>query len=1059
MLFTLFCVMFCGALALGQATSGAISGTTTDPQGQVVPGTTVRVKNLGTGVTREVVSNSTGNYRVAGLQPGRYEVQVDAKGFAPETRGDVALTVAEEVVVNFNLKVGVAKENVTITVDTVNVETTGSTISGMVDEKKIRDLPLNGRDIAQLILLQPGVVNSRGSAQTANTGRGTRFSVGGARPSQNLFQLDGTTINDALNNTPGSAQGLLIGVETVKEFRVLTNTYSAEYGRVSGGVFIAVTKSGSNDFRGSAFEFLRNDAVDARNFFDYCPNTNPNCSTGGKPEFRRNQFGFTLGGPIIKNKTFFFGSYEGLREFKGISNTATVPDDNARLGIVGTASPITVDPRAQPLLNLFPRANAGLILDSAGNPTGAARFIGVTPRVARDDFFTVRVDHQLSDTDSFFVRYLYDDSDQVLPRFFPQFPNQALNRKQVATIEERKIIGSNIVNEARFGFNRSTPRELVPTPASNVVLIAGQFLGEVNVDGLSTVGTDRTNPKLFFENNFQVSDNLFISFGRHNVKTGALFERFQFNGRSESRTRGRMRFRSLTDLVRFRVRDLEGSSFTSDFGRGFRQSLFGVFAQDDLKVTPRLTLNLGVRYEFANTPTEVKGKIANLRNITDPQVTVGGDFFETPKGGISPRFGFAYALTGDGKTAVRGGFGIFYEQPLFSTYRQAAYGTLPFVSTVRLPGSTITSLPVSPTLFTGGTPLTESLVFDLHNIYTMQYNLNLQRELFGAVLTAAYVGSRGVNLIGQGDINTAIPQVLPDGRSFFPAGSTRRNPNFDVVRSGIQGFNSWYNSMNLGVARRFSRGLQFQASYTFGKSLDERSGIAGRQEFTNGQARTLDPYNRRLDKARSDFDVRHSFVGNVTYDLPFGKLFGGPAGFAVRDWQVNSIVTISSGVPFSVLVDGDPDRDATDENSARPNLVTGASLKPAGGRTPDQWFNLAAFAPPTLGFYGTAGRNILTGPNFRSVDFALTRMFKVDDRRSLQFRVEAFNLFNRANFDLPINSDNGAQIFTFVPASGSNPASFTQTLNAGRIFNTVGSNFGSSLGDARELQFALKFIF
>jgi len=265
--------------------------------------------------------------------------------------------------------------------------------------------------------------------------------------------------------------------------------------------------------------------------------------------------------------------------------------------------------------------------------------------------------------------------------------------------------------------------------------------------------------------------------------------------------------------------------------------------------------------------------------------------------------------------------------------------------------------------------------------------------------------------------------------------------------------------MNLGVARRFSRGLQFQASYTFGKSLDERSGIAGRQEFTNGQARTLDPYNRRLDKARSDFDVRHSFVGNVTYDLPFGKLFGGPAGFAVRDWQVNSIVTISSGVPFSVLVDGDPDRDATDENSARPNLVTGASLKPAGGRTPDQWFNLAAFAPPTLGFYGTAGRNILTGPNFRSVDFALTRMFKVDDRRSLQFRVEAFNLFNRANFDLPINSDNGAQIFTFVPASGSNPASFTQTLNAGRIFNTVGSNFGSSLGDARELQFALKFIF
>src|SRR5262249_21769162 len=254
-----------------------------------------------------------------------------------------------------------------------------------------------------------------------------------------------------------------------------------------------------------------------------------------------------------------------------------------------------------------------------------------------------------------------------------------------------------------------------------------------------------------------------------------------------------------------------------------------------------------------------------------------------------------------------------------------------------------------------------------------------QREIFGTVVTAAYVGSRGVNLIGQGDANTAIPQILPDGRSFFPAGSTRRNPNFDVLRTGIQGFNSWYNSFNLGAARRFDRGLQFQTSYTFGKSIDERSGIAGRQEFGNGQARTFDPYNRRLDRARSDFDVRHTFVGNVTYDLPFGKYFTGIAGRALSDWQVNSIVTLSSGVPFGVLVDGDPDRDATDENSARPNLVPGARLYPAGGSTPDLWFNPAAFAPQDLGFYGTAGRNILNGPNFRSVDFALTRTFRVGE--------------------------------------------------------------------------------
>jgi hypothetical protein len=1043
--FTLACVTVCGAVAFGQATSGTISGTMLDPQGNVLAGATVKVKNLGTGATREVTSNSNGTYRVTGLAPGRYDVEAAAQGFAPEKRGELSLTVAEEIVVNFNLKVGVTKQELTVEVQSVNVETTGSTVSGLVDERKIRDLPLNGRDLAQLILLQPGVVNSRSSQQTANTGRGLRFSVGGARPSQNLFQLDGTIVNDALNNTPGSSQGLLVGVETVKEFRVLTNTYSAEYGRVAGGVFVAVTKSGTNEFHGSVFDFLRNDNLDARNFFDRCT-TSLTCDGGGKPEFRRNQFGGSLGGPIVENKTFFFFSYEGLREFKGITTISTVPDNNARLGILPTGT-VTVNPMAQPLIGLFPVANGPV------NGDGTAQFIGVTQRNARDDFATIKIDHQLSSSDSLSVRYLFDDSDQILPRFFPAFPNQALNRKQVATIEERRFIGSNIVNEARFGFNRSTPRELVIIPGGGVSLIAGQPTGEVNVTGLSPVGTDRTNPKLFFENNFQASDNLFFTFGKQNIRVGAIFERFQFNGRSESRTRGRLRFASLSDLLQFRNLDLEGSSLGSDFVRGFRQNLFGAFVQDDFKVTPRLTLNLGVRYEFVTSPTEVNGKTANLVNIigtnnNPTDLNVGGKFFETPKGGIGPRVGFAYDVFGDGKTAVRGGFGIFYEQPLFSSYRQAAYGTLPFINTARLRrGTAPTSLPVPGTAFVGGTPLTETLAFDLQEIYSMQYNLNVQREFLGAVLSGAYVGARGVNLLGQGDINTAIGQVQPDGRVFYPAGSARRNPNFDVVRSGIQGFNSWYHSMNLGAARRFNQGFQFQLSYTYGKSLDERSGIAGRQEFLNGQSRTLDPYNRGLDKARSDFDVRHSFVANATYDLPFGKFVSGPAKYALDGWQVNSIVTVSSGVPFGVTVDGDPDRDATDENAARPDLVSGANLYPVGGSSPDLWFNTGAFAPPTVGFRGTAGRNILVGPNFRSVDLGLTKMFRVDEKRSVQFRVEAFNLFNRPNFDLPANSDDGSLIFT--------GSSFQLAPNVGKIFNTV----PLQQGDARELQLALKFLF
>jgi Carboxypeptidase regulatory-like domain/TonB-dependent Receptor Plug Domain/TonB dependent receptor len=1052
--FTLACVMLCGIVAFGQSTSGTISGTMLDPQGNALSGATVKIKNLETGAMREVTSNSSGAYRVTGLAPGRYEVEAAAQGFATETRGELALTVAEEVVVNFNLKVGVARESVNVEVQSVNVETTGSTLSGLVDEKKIRDLPLDGRDITQLIFLQPGVVESRGSAQTSNTGRGSRFSISGARPSQNLFQIDGTTINDALNNTPGSAQGLLLGVETIREFRVLTNTFSAEYGRAAGGVFIAVTKSGSNDFHGSVFEFLRNDQLDARQFFDRCTGGSLTCDNGGRPEFRRNQFGGAIGGPIIKNKTFFFGSYEGLRELKGVSFPALVPDANARNGIVPGRTSTTVDPRSQALLALFPTANGGPVLNASGNPTGVAIFNGVTNRISNGDFFTAKVDHQLSASDSLSLRYLVDDSDFTLTRFFPNFPNQVFNRKTLATIEERKFIGSNIVNEARFGFNRSTPSELVPIPSdptlASISFIAGRPLGELNVTGLSPAGTDRTNPKLFFQNDYQFTDNLFINLGRNNLKMGFSYDRFQFNGRSESRTRGRLRFRSLSDFLSFNVQNMEGTPLTSDFVRGFRQSLFGVFFQDDFKFNPRLTLNLGVRYEFATSPDEVNGKLANLRSITGTSnnptdLNVGQTFFETPTKNIAPRFGFAYDVFGDGKTAVRGGFGLFFEEPLFNAYRQAAYGTLPFIQTSALSAAQVTALPVSPAAFGAGTPLTETITFDLRPTYMMQYNLNVQREFFGTVMSVAYVGSRGVNLFGQGDLNTRFPsQILADGRPFFIGNEPFRNPNFSTIRSAFQGFSSNYNALNLSGNRRFNNGLQFQAAYTFGKSLDNRSGNAGRQEYSNGQARAFDPFNRQLDYGRSDFDVRHTFTANVTYELPFGKGLSGIAGAALRGWQVNSIVKIASGIPFTPLVDGDPDRDGSTDNAARPDLIGDPNTGP---RTAEQWYNLNAFAPPTIGTRGTSGRNIVSGPNFRNVDLSVNKMFVLTERFNLQFRAEAFNLLNRTNFDLPSNSDDGSQVFSF----SANQGTFSQLSTAGQINNIVGT--------AREIQLGLKLIF
>jgi hypothetical protein len=1003
----------------------------------------VTIKNIETGQERKVQTDSSGNYSVIGISPGKYEVRIERQGFNAEVRNGLSLTVAEEAVLNVQLNVSGVQEAVQVTdAGAAQVETNTSTISGLVDEKKIRDLPLNGRDMAQLVLLQPGVVNSRGSVQSANTGRGTRFSVAGARPSQNLFQLDGTTINDALNNTPGSAQGLLVGVETVKEFRVLTSTYSAEYGRATGGVFLAVTKSGTNDFHGSAFEFLRNDNLDARNFFDRV--TPASTKAGGRPEFRRNQFGFTAGGPIIKNKTFFFGSYEGLKEFKGITVTSLVPSDEARLGrFTKLGSNVTPDPRSAPIVDLFPRANGRVVDD------GVAEFTGVTNRISRDDFFTIKLDHKISNSNSIFARYLYDDSDQVLPRNFPEFPNLAVNQKQVITVEERAIISSKMVNEVRFGLNRSRPAELVPKTARTFTLVTGRDLGEIAVTGLAAIGTDRTNPKHFFQDNFQFVDNLFITHGKHNLKTGIGWDRFKVFGNSESRTRGQLRFRNVRDLVRFSVQDIQGSTPESDFLRNYSQTLWGLYLQDDFKFNRRLTLNLGLRYENVSTPHEANGKVSNLRNITDPKVTIGDPYFEPVHSTFAPRVGFAYDVFGDGKTALRGGFGMFYDQPLFNTYRNPIFRSLPFVNRGRL--TSVPSLPVDPSRFAGVETTSESFQFHLHPSYIMQYNVNMQREIAGTVVSLAYVGSRGVNLFGQADLNTAIPQILADGREFYPAGSVRRNPAFGAVRTVYQGFGSSYNSMNMGLLKRFSKGLQVQAAYTFGKSIDNKSGTSGRQEYSNGQARSFSPYFLNLDKGRSDFDVRHSFTANATYDLPFGKNRKGLAGQLLGGWQVNTIVSLSSGVPFSVLIDGDPDRDVSDDNSARPNLVLGVPLTPPGGSTADRWFNPAAFSAPALGFRGTAGRNVLTGPNFKSVDLSFVKNFRIDERRSIQLRGEIFNLLNRANFDLPSNSEDGELVFNFVPASGNTPAAFNPVGSAGSIFSTV--------GDAREIQLGIKFIF
>jgi hypothetical protein len=1014
------------ATAAAQETTGTILGTISDSSGGVLPGVTVSLRHLETSRSRTVVTDSGGRYRAPALPGGRYDITAQLPGFQTVVRSGVVLTVAMEALVNVTMKIGDVAEQITVTGAAPLVETTSSTVSHLVSEQQLQSLPMNGRDFSQLVLLQPGAVLSRGSANTSNSGQGIKISVAGARPTQNLFTLDGTAYNDALNNTPASANGVMTGVETIKEFRVITNTMSAEYGRAGGGVFNVVTKSGTNEVRGSAFEFFRDDTLDSKNYFD-----------DEKPDFQRHQFGGSLGGPFAKNRTFFFGSYEGLREHKGITQVATVLDDDARRGLLPGRAPLTISSTVRPYVDLYPVANGPRILDASGRPSGLAEYKNVLNRRSDQDFAMARVDHTLSEKSSFFARYLFDDSTRDEPVNFPEWPNITKNRKHVLTIEERRLFSSSVVNELRFGFTRSSPREDVNplNPRADLAFVPGQMFGELNVTGLTEIGTDRTNPKVFAQDFYQVTDNLYMVKGRHAIKTGFDFEHFRYDGTSESRTRGRLRFRNLVDFLSGVTQQFEVARPGSDFERHFRQSLFGFYLQDDYRAARRLTLNLGVRYEFVTTPRERDGKVSNLRDVLDPAMTVGDPLFLNPTTKqFAPRLGFAWDVKGNGKTAVRGGFGVFHEQPLFYVFRSPIFRGVPFVDRAVIARP---ALPITlAALGSGGVPETEAITFDLKPTYLLQYNVNVQRELFwDSVVSLTYIGSRGKNLFGLGDVNTAIPQMM-NGQEFFPAGSRRRNPNFGTIRKILQGFRSEYNGVSVGVLKRRSHGLELQASYTHGNSQDNRSGTGGRQEYRTGQARAFDPYNFDRDWGRSDYDIRHNLVVNFSYDLPLGALRVG------QGWQMNVIGTFASGVPFSPIIPGDADRDATTDNVGRPNVVPGVSDVPQGGRGPNQWFNPAAFAFPGFGVRGNAGRNILEGPRLALLDLSMVKTQKLAGRVRAQLRVEVFNLLNRANFDIPFNDADGAAVF--------NDAG--QLLpTAGRIFNTI--------TDAREAQLAIRLMF
>ena len=1063
-------VILGGHLVSAQVTTGTISGVVQDSSGAVIPGVMVTVKNVDTATARTITTDEGGRYTAPDLTLGNYEVQAELAGFQTEIRNGITLTVGRQAVVDFALKVGQLADKVTITAEAPLVETTTSAMSSLVDDRTIRDLPLNGRSWDNLALLQPGVVTvGAGQGSPAfDFGTGVRFNVNGSRAYANSFMLDGTDISDHAHGTPGGSAGTNLGVDGVQEFKINTSVSPAELGGSSGGVISAVTRTGTNEFHGAAFEFLRNNALDSPGYFD----SKSHGGTGSVAPYRRNQFGAALGGPIQKDKTFFFGTYEGLRQGSGTTIGPEVPTAQTKLGIVpytafqgtnpnlyncrpgDTACRVPVSPVIKPYLDLFQVPNTPDLGD------GTAFFIAAPLQVTSENYFMNRVDHQITENMRIFARYSFDSDTNAIPNFNGSSvaDEHDVARRQYSTIQVSNVFRPTLVNSFRFAYNRTYQNfdDVISDPRANNVpsFIPGEHFGTISfgAQGLSTnplnfLGVDNGAPRIYRYNLFQEADDLTYVKGKHSLKMGADIKRIQDNEITSSNSRGDYTFVDIPGFLTNTPIRFDAPPPGSDAYRGLRESIFGAYVQNDLKVSQRLTVNLGFRWEAISNPREVNGKMANLLNLSDSAPTVLKDsYFSVAKKNFEPRVGFAWGLKGRGTTVVRAGFGIFHDHILPYSYAAFASGYPPFFFT--LSDLTNPVFPVDTNLTAGPSPPPQFGGFPTGTIREptkSSYNLTLQQEVMrNTVLEVAYIGSESHHLQRNGEWNPPTP-ISP---GVFPAvfsQSNRINPRFASLTVARFDANANYNALQVALKRKSSSGLQYQAFYTYAKSIDTKSTLAGGESRQEPNT-VMDFLNPQRDRGRSSFDARHNLVLTSTYPLPFSfeqralrAILGG--------WTLNGIGTFRTGEPFTGRVGNNRSQNGDRWSPDRPNLNPGYSNNPTSGvtkgcpgvaagqklGTPDLWYDPCAFSRPAPGTYGNLGRNTITGPGFYNVDFSGEKVFKPNDRLNVQLRGEVFNILDQAHFYAP-----GFNVF-----SGS----------AGHITRLVSSPGG------RLIQLGLKVIF
>ncbi len=1047
----------------------SISGRVEDPSGSPVVAAAVTVKNLETGTSRSTVTDPEGNFRVLSLTLGAHEVKASKPGFKTALRGGINLRIGQEAVVNLRLEVGELTQQVTVTEPVPVVNTTTASVAGLVSERQIKELPLNGRSFDNLISLNPGTINfsAMKSSQTS-TSDGNTFSVDGRRTADNLFLLNGIeyTGTSQLAISPGGVSGELLGVDAIREFNVETDTYGAEYGKRAGAQIAVATQSGGNALHGSVFEFLRNSALDARNFFDQA----------SVPPFRRNQFGGALGGPLRKDKLFLFGNYEGFRQALAVSNVSVVPDAEARLGLLPNSAGIykkvfNLNSAILPYMAFWPQPN-GPERMVAGLPTGTALAYNNPRQSVREDFGNTRADYVIGSRDSLSGVYTIDDGDTVIPLADPLFGSYEVLRAQVASAHETHVFSPNFLNTFDAGFSRGafnlTPLSFTTFPAADS-FVSGLGPGGVVIGGgvtttasgsITSAGPNNAAGAWNRRNLFTYSDSVQIVKGIHQISAGVWFQRMQDNDNSASRQLGQASFASLTTFLQGKVTTFQVVPNPSELGW---RSLFGAwYLEDTIKLSPRLTLQAGIRHEFTTGWNEELGRASNYVTngsgvlVTTP-ITGNSAFTQNnAKWLFGPRVALAWDIAGNGRTVLRAGFGTYYS--LIDDLSFLLNSLPPYNGALSFGGASLPSLlPVqrnvapAPSCGPGVPPpcttyAPQGVQPNAKTPTVEEWRFTLERQLDrDSVLRVSYVGSFGYHGLLSVDPNTIPAQIctntggckaggngsatstVPQGAQYIPAG-TRPNPYLGAGFFWYTEGNSSYNALQVDASRRLAHGLEFRANYTWSKSLDMNSALTGAQ--ANNQAQMiLNRNNLGLDWGPSALNVTNQASISATYALPLGhgRLLGG--------WQLNTITTLLSGFPFTPQIGANRSGDGDTRNPDRPSLNPSFSGPVVLGN-PNQWFNPAAFILPPAGTYGNLGRGTYSGPSLASLDISLTKNIPLADKINLQVRSEFFNILNHTNLGTP-----NAIVFSGTAVSPS----------AGLITTTATTS--------RQIQFGLKLLF